>query len=143
MHVAAIALVLLVVAVLIARPHAETMKSMSGASISEQAISELTQGKLRASEGSVTRIAITDVSIDRSQSGFAGRLFGGAPAHSVTLRARPKYYINGGSLVALGKRFEVRGSGESAEEAESDANREAAFVLEDVQTSLLRRGLMS
>lgn len=139
-------LVLLVVMVLsTSRPveTIETMRGMPSTSIASLAVSELTTGKLKIGAGSITRVAITDAALDTKQSGMTYRLFGDAPAYSAVLKARLKYYINGGSIVALGKRFEVRGDGDSPQNADGVARQEAALVVADVENALKMRALMS
>jgi hypothetical protein len=137
-----LALLILVVVVLASRPIQETMRGMPSTSIASLAMSELTTGKLKIGTGSITRVAITDASMNTNQSGVVSRLFGNAPSHTAILKARLKYYINGGAIVALGKRFEVRGDGDSPQSADDVARREAAMVVADVQNALKARGLM-
>jgi hypothetical protein len=134
-------LFLAVLVVLVSRPTTETMQSMP-MSVASQAVSELTTGKLKVGAKSVERIAITEASLVASQPGIASRLFGNAPSHTVVLKARPKYYMNGGAIVALGKRFEVRGYGNSTHDADGMARRQAAAVLANVQSSLQMQNLM-
>ena len=121
----------------------ETMRGMPSTSIASLAVSELTTGKLKISAGSITRVAITDAALETKERGMTSRLFGDAPAYSVVLKARLKYYINGGAIVALGKRFEVRGDGDSPQNADGAARQEAALVVADVENALKMRALMS
>lgn len=138
-------LLILVVITLRSRPVTETMqsmKSMPGPSIASQAVSELTTGKVKIGAKSITRVALTEASRAASEPGVAARLFGNVPSHTVVLKARLKYYINGGTIVALGKRFEVRGSGNTTQDADGVARQEAATILADVQNTLRTRNLM-
>jgi hypothetical protein len=135
-------LLVIVVCTLRARPVTETMKSMPGPSIASQAVSELTTGKVKIGAKSITRVALTETSRAASEPGVAARLFGNVPSHTVVLKARLKYYINGGTIVALGKRFEVRGSGNTTQNADGVARQEAATILADVQNTLRTRNLM-
>ena len=135
-------LLIIVVITLRSRPVTETMRSMPGPSIASQAVSELTTGKVKIGAKSINRVAITEASLVASQPGVAARLFGNVPSHTVVLKARLKYYINGGAIVALGKRFEVRGTGNTTQDADGMARREAATILADVQSTLRTRDLM-
>jgi hypothetical protein len=138
-------LLVIVVIILRARPVTETMQSMSsmsGPSIASQAVSELTTGKIKIGAKSINRVAITEASLVASQPGVTARLFGNVPSHTVVLKARLKYYINGGAIIALGKRFEVRGTGNTTQNADGVARREAATILADVQNTLRTRNLM-